>query len=125
MPKTVMSGLMTCRPGAPLPKNLADFVEVTHIAFTIIFLTMILNRALNMESYLSPLDLSSRLELFEHISVTYDAGDIIPAIPQTFNLVPTSQSSMMPEEKRQLLLKVFSKLKQKIIWKVSWADGLK
>ena len=28
------------------------------------------------------------------------------------------QSSMMPEEKRQLLLKVFSLLKQKIIWKV-------
>ena len=25
---------------------------------------------------------------------------------------------MMPEEKRQLLLTVFSKLKQKIIWKV-------
>ena len=25
---------------------------------------------------------------------------------------------MMPEEKRQLLLKVFSMLKQKIIWKV-------
>ena len=31
-----------------------------------------------------------------------------------------SQSSMMPEEKRQLLLKVFSLLKQKIIWKVRW-----
>ena len=29
-----------------------------------------------------------------------------------------AQSSMMPEEKRQLLLKVFSLLKQKIIWKV-------
>ena len=36
MPKTVMSGLMTCRPGAPLPKDLADFVEVP-IVFMIIY----------------------------------------------------------------------------------------
>jgi len=69
MPKTVMSGLMTCRPGAPLPKDLADFVEGA-----------------------------------EHGVIFVSFGSVI-------------KSSMMPEEKRQLLLKVFSMLKQKIIWK--------
>ena len=37
---------------------------------------------------------------------------------RTNSLTKPFQSSMMPEEKRQLLLKVFSLLKQKIIWKV-------
>jgi len=69
MPKTIMSGLMTCRPGAPLPKDLADFVEGA-----------------------------------EHGVIFVSFGSVI-------------KSSMMPEEKRQLLLTVFSKLKQKIIWK--------
>lgn len=69
MPKTIMSGLMTCRPAEPLPKDLNDFVEGA-----------------------------------EHGVIFVSFGSVI-------------KSSMMPEAKRQLLLKVFSLVKQKIIWK--------
>jgi glucuronosyltransferase len=69
MPKTVMAGLMTCRPGLPLPPDLAAFVEGA-----------------------------------EHGVIFVSFGSVI-------------KSSKMPEDKRQLLLSLFSSLKQRIIWK--------
>lgn len=69
MPKTIMAGLMTCRPGQPLPKDLDDFVEGA-----------------------------------EHGVIFVSFGSVLKA-------------SKMPEEKRLLLLAVFSTLKQRVIWK--------
>ena len=45
MPKTIMSGLMTCRPAEPLPKDLNDFVEVKNSIEHLFVLTTILQGA--------------------------------------------------------------------------------
>ena len=69
MPKTILAGLMSCRPAKPLPNNLEKFIRES-----------------------------------EHGVIFVSFGSVVKA-------------SKMPESKRKMMLSVFSKLKQRVIWK--------
>ena len=69
MPKTILAGLMSCRPAKPLPNNLEKFIRES-----------------------------------EHGVIFVSFGSVVKA-------------SKMPEAKRKMMLAVFSRLKQRVIWK--------
>ena len=69
MPKTILAGLMSCRPAKPLPNNLEKFIRES-----------------------------------KHGVIFVSFGSVVKA-------------SKMPESKRKMMLSVFSRLKQRVIWK--------
>ena len=69
MPKTILAGLMSCRPAKPLPGDLEKFIRES-----------------------------------EHGVIFVSFGSVVKA-------------SKMPEAKRKMMLAVFSRLKQRVIWK--------
>ena len=69
MPKTILAGLMSCRPAKQLPNNLEKFIRES-----------------------------------KHGVIFVSFGSVVKA-------------SKMPESKRKMMLSVFSKLKQRVIWK--------